>query len=44
MIAVAAFLPPALDEMGEAVTWYEDKLDGLGEAFVLEVRRPVERA
>jgi plasmid stabilization system protein ParE len=41
--APVRFLPAAQAEVREAHAWYESRLPGLGERFVAEVDRQVER-
>lgn len=37
------FLEPARDELKEAVTYYEDQRNGLGQEFADEIERTIER-
>lgn len=36
-------LPPAADELRDAIAWYNEQLDGLGDEFVTEFEKTVQR-
>lgn len=37
------FLPPAEDDLRDAAVYYESLRDGLGDDFLLEIRRTIDR-